>query len=155
MEALGRYILTLTAAAILCGIVTALVREGLPRSAVRVVCGILLSVTALSPLRQLKLPDLSSISRDFRQEGEAAAAMGAELAREQRLEGISEALEAYILDKAASMDAELEAKVWLDGQGNPEKVVLAGCIPPAVRRELEEIITQELGIAKENQLWTE
>ena len=63
--------------------------------------------------------------------------------------------EAYILDKAASLGVELEVDVLLEDMYPmaPKTVRLSGSVSPYVRNRLQNIIAEELGISKENQIW--
>ena len=60
MDAIRRYVITLTAAAMLCALVKAITagRKG-QEKILSLVCGIFLLATALGPLGLLRLPDLS------------------------------------------------------------------------------------------------
>ena len=62
--------------------------------------------------------------------------------------------EAYILDKASQLNVELSVEVTIDEENIPTAVTLSGEVSPYARRQLQEIIESDLGIAKENQRWT-
>jgi hypothetical protein len=81
MAPFRQYVLSLTAAALLGGILLSCVPEGSSRKILRLVCGILITVTALKPLGQLRLPDLDALTGEYRQQAEAAVATGQEMAR--------------------------------------------------------------------------
>lgn len=153
MQQLGQYVVSLTAAALICGILLSLFRDGPVRLIVRLVCGVFLTVTALSPLTDLSIPDVSAFVSDYRAEGEANAALGENLARAETQKRIRQQLEAYILDKATLMGAEITADISLNDEGYPEAVCLSGEVTDAVRQQLQEMITNDLGIPKENQQW--
>ena len=59
------------------------------------------------------------------------------------------------MDKAASLDATVTAEVILSGGDIPvpTQITLVGSVDAAAKTRLEQIILQDLGIAKENQLW--
>ena len=154
MAPFRQYVLSLTAAALLGGVLLACVPEGSGRKILRLVCGILLTVTALKPLGQLRLPDLDALSGEYRQQAEAAVAMGQEMARLEAQEGICKALEAYILDKAEVMGVSLEVNIALNENGLPISVRLSGAVPPGAKKRLQSIIETDLGIPKEAQTWS-
>ena len=153
MAPFRQYVLSLTAAALLGGILLSCVPEGSGRNILRLVCGILLTVTALKPLGQLRLPNLDALSLEYRQQADAAAAMGQEMARQEAQEGIRKALEAYILDKAAELGMEITPEVFLDETGIPVSVRLEGYVTSGTRQKIQTIITNDLGIPGEAQEW--
>ena len=147
------YVLSLTAAALLGGILLSCVPEGSGRKILRLVCGILLTVTALKPLGQLRLPNLDAMSGEYRQQAEAAVAVGQEMARLEAREGIHKALEAYILDKAAELGVDVTPEVFTDESGIPVSVRLEGDVSLGMRQKIQTIITNDLGIPGEAQKW--
>lgn len=151
---LGEYVVSLTAAAMISGILVSLLPEGNLRQVMRTACGVFLAVTALSPLGQAALPDLEGLVRDPLEAGQAAAAQGEAMADTERISLIKLGLEAYLLDKAAAMGVEVTARVRLDPQGNPTGITVSGDVPDAQRRRLEAVIAEDLGIPKEAQQWT-
>lgn len=148
-----QYVLSLTATALLGGILLSVVPGGAAGKILRLVCGILLTVTALEPLSHLHLPDPDALTGEYRQQAEAASAMGQEMALREAHEGIQNALEAYILDKAAELDADIDPKFILEDTGMPVSVRLEGKISPEKRQQLQSMITNDLGIPGEAQKW--
>ena len=148
-----QYVLSMTAAALLGGILLSCVPEGSGRKILRLVCGILLTVTALKPLGQLRLPNLDAMSGEYRQQAEAAVAVGQEMARLEAREGIHKALEAYILDKAAELGVDVTPEVFTDESGIPVSVRLEGDVSSGMRQKIQTIITNDLGIPGEAQKW--
>ena len=153
MEDFRQYVLSLTAAALLGGILLSCVPEGSTGKVLKLVCGILLTVTALKPLRQIRLPDLDALTGEYRQQAEAVTAMGQEMARLETREGIRNALEAYILDKAAELGMDVTPEVFLDESGIPVSVRLEGDHSSGMRQKIQTIITNDLGIPGEAQKW--
>ena len=66
---------------------------------------------------------------------------------------ISEQTEAYILDKAADLHANLHVEVTVGEDNLPTAVTLSGEASPYARRQIQAIIANDLGISKENQKW--
>lgn len=154
MQQLGAYVVSLTAAAMISGILLSLFPDGPVRGMLKLVCGVFLTVTALSPLIKINQPDLSGFVFDYMSEGESAAALGEDMAQDETLELIKFGLEAYILDKAASLDASVTPEVGLDESGVPVSVRMTGAVSDAARLELEALIAKDLGIPKEDQQWS-
>ena len=76
------------------------------------------------------------------------------MAREAERDIIKARIQAYILDKADSFGTQLDVEVILDQDNIPTSVELRGNISPYAKAQLTGIITENLGIPKEYQLWT-
>ena len=154
MQQLGQYVVTLTAAAMICGILLSLFSDGSVRSQLQLICGVFLTVTALAPMTRISLPDLTDFSQSYLWEGKSLAVAGENSAREELLGRIKQSTETYILDKAASMGAAIRPEVELDAEGNPVSVCLQGDCSAIQRQQLRAAITNDLGIPEEDQKWT-
>ena len=155
MQALKEYLLSVTAAAMVCSLVRRLLAgKGSAEATGKILAGIFMALTVLSPLTQLHLPEWSELP--FSCEAQAAVSRGQEQARKELAAGISQRVEAYILQKAADLQADLTVEVVLsdDPIPVPVQVCLRGHIAPHARQKLQTMIRQDLGIDKENQLWT-
>lgn len=153
MQMLGKYVAGLTAAALISGILLSLFPKGRIRCLMQLICGLFLSVTALSPVMDFTIPDLSEFTSEYLSAGQSYSQLGENNAREETHQRIKDMLEAYILDKAAAEQAEITADVALSPEGFPESVTLTGYLPERVQQKLEEMIAKDLGIPKENQQW--
>lgn len=154
MEALRQYILSVVTAAMLCGIVTGLFPSGTGKQVVRLICGLFLAYTVLAPISRGELPNLTDFSLGIPEEAAQAVAVGENLARDSMAEIIKSETEAYILDKARSLQAEVTVEVSVNEENVPNSVTVSGAVSPYVRRQLQRILESDLGIAKENQKWT-
>lgn len=156
MESIRTYLLSVTAAAVLCGIVISLLgKKGTIAALGKFLAGLFLSLTVIAPVVNLSTGDWSSYWQAFSLDGQEAAETGIMLARSAQSDIIKQDLEAYILDKAASMGADLSVAVTLQ-EGDvltPKSVRLTGQVSPYIRQQLSAMITEELGIAKEAQEW--
>lgn len=153
MTGLAQYILRVSAAAILTAVTQSFPLEGAMRGLVRLVGGVLMAMTLISPLLTLRMPDMDDWMVSFETGAEAAAASGEDMAREALHGIITERTEAYILDKAAALGAALEVQVRTDNAGIPVGVTLRGNCTWEAKLRLSEIIASELGIGKEAQQW--
>lgn len=153
MEALRQYIISVVAAGLICGVVTGLFPGGTGGSIMKLVCGVFLCYTVLAPVSRIELEDLA-VSSWTLADGSEAVAAGEQLSEQARDRFIKQDLEAYILDKASQLGADLQVEVALEEGGLPCAVTLTGQIAPYQRQQLERFLTLELGIAKENQQWT-
>lgn len=157
MSAISKYLISVIVCALICSIITGLIGKKSPHYAlVCLLCGIFLSLTVVKPLVQVKLEDIRIYGQSITLDAQNAVAYGETIAQTQKNDIIKQRLETYILDKAASLGAELSVNVTLDedNAGIPKMVSLSGDIAPLARERLTRIIAEELGIAKEDQLWT-
>lgn len=156
MEGLRKYVITVTAAALICGIVTGMVKKDGSGELVKMLCGLALAFTVLRPISGFRIEDVSLEGLTTFEEGERIAAQGEKNTREAVADIIKTETEAYILDKAAALDISLTAEVSLseDTIPVPVGVILSGAVSPYARSRLTNVIEKELGIPKENQVWT-
>lgn len=157
MESLRAYLIGLVAAAILTGIVTQLMGDkGTQGAMIKLISGLFLVFTVIAPIANIDLSGLRDFSADFSEAGEEAALIGEDITRESLAAVIKQRSEAYILDKAAGLDVELEVDVTVsdDKMPVPSAVLLRGKVSPYAKARLQSIIVQNLGIDKEKQIWT-
>ena len=157
MQGLVAYILSVTAAALIATIATRLLRDhGLSAQIGNVWVGLFLLLSLLRPLTDLKIPDLSDWHSDQQQSAAQAVAKGEAVSKAALAQRIKSQTEAYILNKAASLQVQLQVEVILsdDTLPVPAAVKLSGTISPYAKGQLQQILWQELGISKENQQWT-
>lgn len=150
------YLLSVVVAAVLCGVVRRMVGEkGALGSMIRLLTGIVLALTVMTPLTKVELTRLSDITGTLSADGREAASVGVELSRNMLAESITARTEAYILDKAAALGVTLTAEIRLTDEEipRPREVVLTGQVSPNAKAALSSILTEELGIERENQLW--
>lgn len=157
MESLRTYLIGLVAAAILTGIVTQLMGDkGTQGAMIKLISGLFLVFTVIAPISNIDLSGLRDFSADFSEAGEEAALIGEDITRESLAAVIKQRSEAYILDKAAGLDVELEVDVTVsdDKMPVPSAVLIRGKVSPYAKARLQSIIVQNLGIDKEKQIWT-
>lgn len=156
MEAIGQYIVSVAAAAILCGILKAILPgKGAASAVLGLICGLFLAFTTIRPLAQVELGDLPVLSNAYWEDAGEVSAEGEKIATAAMEDIIKTQTEAYILDKARSFGAELTVELTLSGGSipTPSAVRLEGNISPYAKTCLERVLEDELGISKEDQLW--
>lgn len=141
----------------MCAIVTQILgKKGAIGSTVKLMTGIFLLVTMISPLLKLRIGDVTGYWDGIAADADQVTQSGAADAR-QTLEGIIKAkAEAYILDKAGVYGAELTVEVSVGGSEVPVPVavMLRGNISPYGKKQLQTWIRDDLGIPLEAQTWT-
>ena len=155
MEALGKWLLAVCAAAMLVSVVQAMLPEGGLRRVATFTGGLLLLAVLLRPAAELDLSGLSDGLSDWTEQVETRQA---ELERQQAdalAAGIAERTAAYISDKGAALGltvtAAVETETGPEGVPVPYSAVVTG--PRSA--ELEAYIADELGIPPERQTWKE
>lgn len=150
------YLFSLTAAALLSALVLALVPEGSVRRTVQLGCGLLLALTALSPLLKLDYDAIAKQIAEIQLDTETART-GVEVQnRELQARIISEQAAAYIWDKADALGLTLEIEVQTTDRGSgpyPYSASLRGTCGDADRAVLSRYIEQTLAIPAERQVW--
>lgn len=154
MEMLRQYVISVAAAAMICGVVTSLFQTGTAKEVVKLICGLFLAFTVLSPVSKLDFSELTDFRFSYSEDAAEAAALGENLAQESMADIIKAETEAYILDKAEALNAVLTVEVTVSEENLPMAVKLSGEVSPYARQQLQAIIQTDLGIAKENQQWT-
>lgn len=156
MELLRQYVISVTTAAILCGILMALLRKGASQALVKLLCGFFLAFTLLHPMKNLELGELPELLRVEPDLSQDLTRQGSDYAGNTMAEIIKEKTRAYILEKAEELHLELEVSVTV-GEGEvpvPECVYISGKASDFARTRMEAFLEKTLGIAKENQIWT-
>ena len=157
MKALGVYILSIATAAILVSILQSLLQKKSSSSVLlRLIGGLFLAFTALAPGADIDIDSVFQLPLDFTVQGEALSSRGMELTRSQLQDVIKQQCETYILDKALSYQTALRVDIVLsqDDVPVPDGVYLHGNISPYVKSVLQKWLNDEMGIPKENQIWS-
>lgn len=154
MEALRQYIVSVVAGACICGIALGLLPDSRARTLLKLLCGMILAVTVIRPVSGLKLEEFLRLDDLLADTASQTAAIGEAYSEKRYRQLIKEETAAYILDKATAIGVKITAEVGLDETGIPALVRLSGEISPYNRELLADFISRNLGISKENQVWT-
>lgn len=157
MDGLRQYILSVTGAAILCSIVQRLLgSKGTAASIGKMLTGLFLAFTVISPFTRLDLAELADITTGLEADAADAVAAGEAYTRKALAQSIIAQTQTYILDKAKSLhiDVAVEVTVSEDAIPVPTQVRLKGNVSPYAKQRLQTIIADDLGIPKEDQIWT-
>lgn len=160
MDHFSEWIRTLAACALLCAVALVVTPAGRVHRVTKTVCGLLMIIALISPLTGGDSESLSLDIAEYRAASrEIAASAETENANLSRtiIEG---ELREYILDKAALAGAALtDAAVtmkWSDeGFWYPAGASLSGEVTPQQKREVSSLLESQLGIAPEDQKWSE
>jgi hypothetical protein len=156
MELLRHYVFSVVAASLISGVIMGFLQGGTVKTLIKVISGLFLAFMVISPIRQLDISDFPIPGTEEASEASSAARLGEELSLDAIKDIIKQQTEAYILDKAAQLNASVEVQVTLSQVSPypPVSVRLRGEISPYARRQLEAMLSEELGIQREDQQWT-
>lgn len=156
MDYIREYIFSVAVISVLCSIILRLMQNLQIKNIGKMVCGLALSVSIIGQLSKFDNLDINNYLSYSTEDAEEAVALGEELSYEAWSDIIKLETEAYILDKAADLNAEVSVSVTVreDPAPAPVSADISGSISPYARNRLEKIMEEELGITKENQQWT-
>ena len=155
VEALNQLVLRLIVCSMICGVLLSLVQEGHHSSLMRMLCSMFLGLILLESLSGERWNLNFDFTREAVEIGKSYAVEGSAMREQTQAQRITQLLESYILEKAKQYDTELEVQITLNEALLPERITLYGQTDPQTRQVLSAYISQELGIAKEHQLWTQ
>lgn len=151
-EGLRSWILGILAAALLLGVLEALVPSGPVRPVCRMAAGLALFLAVVNPLLQGLPADLSA---RFSQEVQEFSAYSDTLSQtdESYLETImSQQAAEYIVSQAQSLGVQVTAQVscaWQDGLPIPARAVICGALNELQQESLTQWVGDQLGLAPE------
>ena len=157
MVMLGRYIFSVTTAAIIFSILQSLLHKNSAAAMlVRLIGGLFLTFTVIAPVIVFDLDSILEQSWAYTSHAEDIAAAGQTIAAEQRSQRIKEQCETYIIDKAMSYQTQLDVDITLtnDEMPLPSAVLLKGNISPYVKSIIATWIQDEMGIPEDHQIWS-
>ena len=156
MQALGRYILSVTASALALGIFNCIFNKNNTVGAlIRLMGGIWMIFVVVSPVERVDLEmvldaigNVNVISQKPLEDGSREA--------EKAFRGIiSEQTQAYIMDKASQLNLQVDVAVQLSDEDPPIPISIQIRYQGDQSRisDLSNIIAEELGIPREDQEW--
>ncbi len=153
MDSWKEYIQGIVIASLICSLVMQMISGSAKRDVMRIICGVLLSAIILQPFSRIRLEDFQKLKPYETDSAEHYLDLGKATADEMKSRYITDRYEAYILDKAESMGAEIIPIITIDESDIPVFAEIQGTIAPEIQDELERILIMEMGITKENQRW--
>ena len=156
MSDTGAYLLCIVAAAIICGIATSLVgTKGSLASSLKLICGIFISITLISPLVNIKITDMTDYFDGIKADASDVIEQAEQGTRTEMAERIKQQVQSYILDKAETYGAHLTVEVSVEASGLPvpSGVTISGDASPYAKAQLQKLIVENFGISPEAQQW--
>lgn len=156
MDAIRQYVISVTSAAILCGVIKGLVRKGPAHGIIKMLCGTFLAFTFLKPITYLSFDTLANPINIQIEEGSSAIEDGQKVSAEAMKEEISKRISEMLSRKAAEFGAEVLVEVTFSDGPMPVPIGLeiTGAVTPYVKVQLRQYIRNELGISEEDLSWS-
>ena len=157
MEAVRSYIFSVTGAALLCAVATAMIgKKGTYGKILKVMSSAFMTLVLVCPLvkHSIRFPDI--YMQNISTEADQIAQQAGEAVNQQIQTIIKEKTEAYILDKATDLNANLTVSVILSEDGAypvPQSVQMSGSVSPYAKKLLSQMLQEDLGIEPEDQVW--
>lgn len=156
MSGVKSYVLSVTAAAIWINLCSSMVPEGKYKRYTSFLGSTILILAILSPIIQIRDLDLRIAVQNLQPEQNDTYNAALEINDRLMHQLISEQCEAYILDKATALGAELNVTVTTGVKENmicPVSVILEGTCTVSERKQLADFLEGELGIPYAHQEW--
>lgn len=152
---LKQYILSVTSAAIIYGILSGLIKGHSFEKPFRFLCSLFLTFTILFPLQHAISFDLSAWQFHLPEDASAISQYGKNQYTNSIAEHIRTECAAYISSKAEAAGGDIDADILLNNADPPvpTSVILSGTISQEGKALLEKIIENDLGIPEEMQTW--
>lgn len=150
------YVISIVACAIICSIACSLFdSKGSTGKMIKILTGILMTATILIPLKNFDSYKISGYFNFASMEANEYVEEGKKDFRNNVNDIIKSQTEAYILDKANSMELDISVEVELSDENSvPCGIRVTGSVAPYEKNILSDYIEETLGIPKENQKWT-
>lgn len=147
------YIYSILVCALDCGILASLISSSKRKKLIHLISGTVLAISILRPLSQID-PDFSlDILLSVPSSTDYYISEGKEAALDAKKESIEEACTAYILNRAQTLGTEISVHFFLNEDLIPYLVEIQGNVDSDAQMQLENILSTDLGIPKENQKW--
>ncbi|NCB74129.1 MAG: hypothetical protein EOM51_05220 [Clostridia bacterium] len=155
----GQWIRAIAGAALICAAATSLTPKGKVKNVLKFICGIVLICAMVNPIIKQEFPSISLEMSKYRSDADDIIASAEEKENKLSRTIIENELEAYILDKAQSLNIKLESVEvsvkWGDeGCWYPYELSLTANISQRERMLISNFIEAELGVPNERQYWS-
>ena len=155
MAIIREYLLSITVASIICGMVAGITKkDGTISAIIKLLSGIFLTITMLAPIIRFPLSNITLHVDTISADAAHTVAVGKQIAADEMKTIIISNTRTYILEKAEKLGADIDVEVYLQDL-IPKSVRIIGQVSPYTKLQLTSYISEELGIAVEDQQWIE
>lgn len=149
------YLLGVTAAALMCSLIHKIPMEGSLQGAMKWLSAMVMTLAVVSPWIGVRVDQWQSLGAGISSDAQAIRDDALEEAKDSMGEIISERMTSYVLEKAQSLNADLEVTIELseDSVPSPVGITLQGDISPYAKTILSNYLADTLGLTPEVQQW--
>lgn len=156
MDSIKSYLLSLISAAVICSIISIFIKkDSAYGSAIKIMCGVFLLVTAISPVLRVQIHNFTGYWDDLHSDANFIIENSEADAFEEACNIIKAQSEAYILDKASLLGLDVKVVITLNDTVPPSPYIveIKGAVSPYLKQKLQKIILDDLAIPEERQIW--
>lgn len=156
MEHVRSYLIGMICAAMAVAILSAVLKDGAVKRAVMLVGGLVLLMAVLTPIVKADLDKFGQYLSQVELQTDALTSGITVDNKELMAEIIRDKTEAYILDKAASLDAEIEVQVTVATDADypyPDGATITGILNAGQKNSLQAYLRDSLAIPEERQVF--
>lgn len=156
MDWIRQYLLSVICVCVIVAIFTALWGEKAPLSGlIKLIAGVFITFTLIAPVVRVELEDFQDFYTGITADARAVVRQGEEMTQQSAERIIKEQLEAYILDKASSLNLDVSISLTLKNATvpTPDEITIYGNASPYGEKMLQAFLADELGIPEEKQVW--
>ena len=157
MSDVRQYIYSVVVAAILVSFLMTLIpKEGAIFGVLKLTAGLFLIMVVISPLVKSRFGNMRNYINNVQMDASTIITDAQNHTTDEIVDVIKRHSEAYVLDKASSLGADVTVEVVMGKEDSylPEKIKIIGAVSPLVKKRLSEAIKEDLGIPEEAQTWT-
>ena len=155
MDGIKTYLLSVLVIAFVCSFINRLVSNRANSAVLKMITGLIVTMTVLQPLKGIYWGPSSPFSLDYKDQITDAIAKGETEKQKALTDIIRQEVVTYILRQAKMLHVDVTVDVVLTDAAMPvpEFVRISGNVAPYAKQQLINIIERELGVAEENQIW--
>lgn len=156
MGAISGYILTVICIAIVSAIVTRICGNNQSvGNIIKLITAVAMTITIIAPFLSISVDGLSNYMHTIEMDANGIVSRAQEQAKNDLQAIITEKVETYIINKAATYDAEISVSVEIPASDSliPDTITIEGEVSPYIKEILVKIIEDDLGIPEDRQIW--
>ena len=155
MGEVRQYVISIISVSVICAVFKGILGKGISSRIINVLCGIFMLFTFVGPLKDMDLLDVTGIFRWNEDVTGDAVRTGEEFSQNAMADIISTQITSYVEKKANELGVEVKIKVTLsdDEIPAPMGMDISGQVSPYIRGQLEDFITENIGISREEIRW--
>lgn len=156
MDSIRQYLLSVICVCVIVGIITRFLGDKKPLTGIiKLISGVLIIFTVIAPVIRVELKDFQDFYSGITDDARKVVQQG-EIMTQQSTEAIiKDQLEAYILDKASSLNLDVDINLTFENATvpKPERITISGDASPYNKKVFQAFLEKEIGIPEEMQSW--